>query len=147
MHRIQLPRKRVLFPERMKEKDVELLLRPERLRRVIFTTGESLWRPVMQLLLNLMLNAEQAVDDRQGAAITIAVTRDAESVLLTLSDNGVGLPQVQPEPFALHELSDTAPLLGLGLLAARRLAANEGGSLDLQSTGDGTTASLRLKAV
>ena len=104
------------------------------------------WRPVMQLLLNLMLNAEQAVDDRQGAAITIAVTRDAESVLLTLRDNGVGLPQVQPEPFALHELSDTAPLLGLGLVAARRLAANEGGSLDLQSTGDGTTASLRLKA-
>ena len=58
------------------------------------------WRPVMQLLLNLMLNAEQAVDDCQGAAITIAVTRDAESVLLTLRDNGVGLPQVQPEPVA-----------------------------------------------
>lgn len=105
------------------------------------------WRPVMQLLLNLILNAEQAVDGRQGAAITIAVRRDGASVLLTLRDNGAGLPRVPPEPFALHELSDSAPMLGLGLVAARRLAANEGGSLELESSGDGTTASLRLKAV
>ncbi len=100
----------------------------------------------MQIVLNLLLNAERALHGRAGAAIAIRVLRDGDSVTLSIADNGIGLPEQLPLPWTLQERADAPPLLGLGLSAVRRLAEREGGSFDLQSGAEGTTAVVRLTA-
>ena len=104
------------------------------------------WRPLMQMVLNLLLNAERALQGRTGAAIAIRALREGEAVTLSIADNGSGLPAQLPLPWTLQERPDASPLLGLGLRAVRRLAEREGGSFELQSGPEGTTAVVRLKA-
>ena len=104
------------------------------------------WRPLMQIVLNLLLNAERAVQGRAGAAIAVRVVREGDAVVLSIADNGTGLPAQLPLPWTLQERPDASPLLGLGLSAVRRLVAREGGSFELRSGPDGTTAVVTLKA-
>jgi signal transduction histidine kinase len=103
------------------------------------------WRPLMQIVLNLLLNAEQAVQGRAGAAIAVRAVQDGDAVTLSIADNGAGLPEQLPLPWTLQERPDASPLLGLGLVAVRRLAEREGGSFELRPGADGTTAVVRLK--
>jgi C4-dicarboxylate-specific signal transduction histidine kinase len=105
------------------------------------------WRPTMQIVLNLLLNAEQAVGGRADAAVAIRIGRSGDRLALSVVDNGAGLPEGETTPFTLHELPDGAPLLGLGLTAAQWLAAREGGRLEVRSEAGGTTAVLSLAAV
>lgn len=103
------------------------------------------WRSVMQMLLNLLLNAEDAVKGRSGAAIAIRFERAGSDVILSVRDNGPGL-HTRAEMYALTPLDDGAPRLGLGLSACERLARREGGSLAVRSDDGGTTAVLMLRA-
>ncbi len=104
------------------------------------------WRVLMQMVLNLLLNAERALHGRAGGAIVVRAVREADEVMLSIADNGVGLPAQLPLPWTLQEQPDASPLLGLGLMAVRRLAEREGGSFHLRSGADGTTAVVRLRA-
>lgn len=110
-------------------------------------TARVSWRPAMQLVLNLLLNAEYAVRGREQPAIDIQVRRDGETVVVTVSDNGAGLAVPSPEPFTLRAMPDGPPLLGIGLVAAQRIAAGEGGTLEFSAGGTGTTARLLLPGV
>ncbi len=103
------------------------------------------WRPAMQVVLNLLLNAEQAVRGRQAPAIAIRLTADASSARVAVLDNGGGGVPVEPPLFTLAPLPDAAPRLGLGLSASGWLAEREGGRLEVDATGDGTTAVLTLR--
>ena len=104
------------------------------------------WRPLMQIVLNLLLNAERALQGRTGAAIAVRAVREGDEVTLSIGDNGIGLPAQVPLPWTLQARPDASPLLGIGLLAVRRLAEREGGSFELQSGAGGTTAVVRLRA-
>lgn len=104
------------------------------------------WRPLMQIVLNLLLNAERALQDRAGAAIAVRAVREGDEVVLSIADNGAGVPEQLPLPWTLQERPDASPLLGIGLLAVRRLAEREGGSFALQPGTAGTTAVVRLRA-
>lgn len=103
------------------------------------------WRPALQVILNLMLNAEQAVAGCPNAVVSVTLRRDGADAVVTVSDNGPGLP-ASTERFALAVGQDLPPRLGLGLSAARWLATREAGSLDVRSLGNGTVAVLRLPA-
>lgn len=103
------------------------------------------WRPAMQLLLNLLLNAEYAVRGRAAAAIDLQIRRDGASVLLIVSDNGAGWPDVEPAPFTLRERDDAPPRLGIGLIAARLMAERAGGSIEVAPGPTGTIATWRLR--
>src|SRR5262249_21742927 len=48
-------------------------------------------RPVLQIILNLLLNAERALADRKGGRIAIAATGRDQNVQLVVDDNGPGL--------------------------------------------------------
>lgn len=105
----------------------------------------SLPRDAMrQMLLNLVLNARQAIGERSG---TITVTAAHEECVLRISvlDDGPGFPA---------ELLDGGPRLfhssrkggsGLGLSTVSRMARSMGGQLDLQNRApNGAVASLTL---
>jgi signal transduction histidine kinase len=103
-----------------------------------------------RILVNLLRNARQAIDGvdaRTGHGVIAADSRrDAGSTLVTLTDDGPGLPERARanlfQPFAGSARRGGA---GLGLAISRELAQGHGGDLTLVSTGPaGTTFEIRL---
>ena len=102
-----------------------------------------------RILSNLMRNARQALEQYApdaGGEVRVSFTQEAAQSILSISDNGPGIPERAQErlfqPFAGSSRPGGA---GLGLAIARELAQGHGGDLILASTGpEGTTFELRL---
>ncbi len=96
-----------------------------------------------QALLNLMLNAQQAMPE--GGTLTLQAERRPDGVCLALIDTGKGMP---PEvlaklfhPFFTTRLGGS----GLGLPTVRKIVLAHGGAIDVQSeVGRGTKFTIRL---
>jgi diguanylate cyclase len=92
-----------------------------------------------QIVANLLDNA--CTHTPNGGQITVSVATDADTVTLTVADDGMGIaPQVLPrvfEPFAQTEqaLDIDVPSLGLGLTAVRALVRAHGGQVTAHSDG------------
>ncbi|MBL9095701.1 MAG: ATP-binding protein, partial [Alphaproteobacteria bacterium] len=104
---------------------------------LIDADGEQLLR----ILLNIGRNAVQALDGREGAALTLSAERRDGATIIDLSDNGPGIPAEALkhlfEPFARK---GRAGGTGLGLAIARELARGHGGDVVLLRSGpEGTT--------
>lgn len=97
-----------------------------------------------QALLNLVINARQAMEDR-GGQITMITRRDGAQAVIEVLDDGPGMePEVLARCFEPW-YSTKAGGSGLGLPTVRRLLEAHGGGFELQSTrGRGTRALLRL---
>jgi signal transduction histidine kinase len=88
---------------------------------------------LMLVVLNLLLNAEQALAERPGARVEVSVQKQDGAVVVTVRDNGPGIPPEHRdrvfEPF--FTTGRPGATLGLGLTVARLLAAEHGGRLVL----------------
>ena len=96
-----------------------------------------------QALLNLMLNAEQAMPG--GGMLTIQATREPTHVALSLIDTGKGMsPEVLERVF--RPFFSTKPGgTGLGLPTTRKIVEAHGGAIEVQSEPDrGTKFTIRL---
>lgn len=105
-------------------------------RVAVSLTGEELAghgspARLLQVVLNLLVNAEQALADRSGAALTIHLGRDADRVTVTVADNGPGVSDDRAAALFAWPPSPggAAGALGIGLLVSRELAARDGGTL------------------
>jgi signal transduction histidine kinase len=96
-----------------------------------------------QALLNLMLNAEQALPS--GGAITLQAAVDADCVCLSLIDTGPGMTaEVLAKVFEPFFSTKTAGS-GLGLPTTRKIVEAHGGCIEAQSdVGKGTKFTIRL---
>jgi two-component system NtrC family sensor kinase len=103
---------------------------------------------VVQMVLNLLLNAIDAAGP--DGRVRVAVGRDGDDVTIEVVDDGPGI-----EPHVLGRIFDPffttkAPGVGtgLGLAVVERLAAEAGGSVEVESSpGAGATFRVRLPAV
>ncbi len=106
----------------------QLLFDPEALSRAI---------------LNVVTNALDAVEDRDGAAVTIHVECDAEAerVRVIVGDNGEGMaPETIAEIFNLFVSTKGARGTGLGLTVSRKILREHGGDIRVTSRpGEGST--------
>jgi len=96
-----------------------------------------------QLLTNLLLNAEQAMEEH--GHIWLDARREGDQLRLVVRDDGPGMPPEVVgrvlEPFFTTKQSGT----GLGLSIVRGIIAGAGGRLELTSVeGEGTTAAIDL---
>jgi two-component system, NtrC family, sensor histidine kinase HydH len=98
-----------------------------------------------QALLNLMLNAEQAMPE--GGALTIQAMAADSHITLSLIDTGRGIP---PEtlPRIFEPFFSTKPGgCGLGLPTTKKIVEAHHGAIDVQSEpGKGTKFTIRLPA-
>lgn len=104
---------------------------------------------ILQILLNLLRNAKQALKDVDGSTrktIRVCVRRKGERrITLSVQDNGVGLPLENLTRIFGHGFTTKADGHGFGLHSCA-LAANEmGGSLRAESDGPGKGATFTLE--
>jgi signal transduction histidine kinase len=98
---------------------------------------------IKQAILNLMLNAAQAMPD--GGQLTIQAEHDDQEIRLNFIDTGVGMtPEVQARIF--RPFFTTRPGgSGLGLATTRKFIEAHGGRITVQSEpGKGTKFTLHL---
>ncbi len=94
-----------------------------------------------QVLSNLLNNAAKYSD--RGGRIHLRAERDGESVVIAVSDGGIGIaPEMLPrifDPFtqADRSLERTRGGLGIGLTLVKRIVEMHGGSVSASSDGDG----------
>jgi len=99
-------------------------------------------------VLNLIVNAEQALAGQKGGAIRVELEESPGSVRLRVVDNGPGLDQAAAdESFeAFFTTRSREEASGLGLTVARLVAEQHGGTLTLTDQDAGACFELRLPA-
>ncbi len=98
-------------------------------------------RLIRQALTNLLQNAADAIamrpEGQDGGAITLAVRQVGTEVLISVADNGVGLPADDrarlTEPYITHKPKGT----GLGLAIVKKIMEDHGGRVLLEDRPDG----------
>lgn len=109
---------------------------------------------IQQVLLNLLINARQAMP--QGGRLVLRLSHDADAgmVDLLVRDNGVGIPQEDlPRIFDSFFSTKSGPDetgkggTGIGLAACREIVEAHHGKIRVQSTvGVGTAFTIRIPA-
>ena len=110
---------------------------------------------LQQVLLNLLINARHAIIPKGKGTIVIAASREAEDIVLSVTDDGTGI-----EPFNIPRIFDpffsnkdsaesTGGFLpkgtGLGLPVCQSIVRQHGGSIEVTSVrGEGSTFSVRI---
>ena len=122
------------------------LLQPE-LRRQRVEVEASISKPlprvwvapvqIEQVLMNLLRNAIEALEGRSDAGIQLQVERDGRNLVITVRDNGPGIP-----PYRLASLFDPFATwkeggMGLGLSISRSLVEAHGGQLTASHAREG----------
>ena len=100
----------------------------------VFADGHQ----VQQVLLNLMINAEQAMLATNGRGTLVVRTwhdADQESVILEINDDGPGIPEdLQPKIFdPFFTTKEVGKGTGLGLTVAYAIVQEHGGRIRLES--------------
>ncbi len=98
---------------------------------------------IHQVLLNLLLNAIQAIDRNGKVAVT--VERQGSSAVIEVQDNGRGIPPENLPNIFRPFFTTKGDGTGLGLSLARRIVEDHQGRIDVTSTaGEGTTFAVVL---
>jgi signal transduction histidine kinase len=102
---------------------------------------------ITQVLLNLLNNAADAITelDREKGRITVTTIYDKNDVVLSVSDNGVGIkPEVKGKLFR-SRFTTKEKGHGYGLMMCKKIIEDHGGSITIDSrVGIGSTFTIRF---
>jgi putative PEP-CTERM system histidine kinase len=99
---------------------------------------------MMSVIKNLVKNADEAI--KKGGEIRLATEVKNGNVLISVSDNGCGIPSeyMEGELFTLFA-STKSDGFGIGLYQAKRIVESHGGRIEAESeVGKGSTFRIRL---
>ncbi|MFA6289773.1 MAG: PAS domain S-box protein [Opitutaceae bacterium] len=100
----------------------------------------------LQILVNLVRNAKYACDEsgRIDKLLTVSITADDRNVIITVADNGVGIPPENLTKIFAHGFTTRKQGHGFGLHSGALAAKELGGSLTAHSDGPGYGATFTL---
>ncbi|MEX2581745.1 MAG: ATP-binding protein [Gemmatimonadota bacterium] len=130
-----------LYRGSAEEPNVRAETGPERLPPVVARLDE-----LKEVLLNLLENAREALDGKGEIVVGLSLAPELDRVRLTVTDNGIGIPEDQlPRIFEPH-FSTRSSGTGLGLAIVRRLVESWGGEISATSApGVGTKMEILLR--
>lgn len=101
---------------------------------------------VLQILVNLIRNAKYACDDsgRDDKQITLRVANGEGSIKISVTDNGIGIPQENLTRIFSHGFTTRKDGHGFGLHSGALAAKEMGGDLVASSAGTGQGATFTL---
>jgi PAS domain S-box-containing protein len=100
---------------------------------------------LQQALMNLMLNAIDAMKDSGGEMTITAEPSSDSQLLITVSDTGIGLPAENPDDIFESFVTTKAHGTGMGLAITRSIVESHGGRLwAAANTGRGATLHFTL---
>ncbi|MBX5103689.1 sensor histidine kinase [Rhizobium lentis] len=99
-----------------------------------------------QVLINLLQNALEAVAPKADQArVRVRTSADAETVTLTVADNGPGIsPEIRKGLFTPFNTSKEKGL-GLGLVISKDIVSDYGGRMEVESDGEGARFIVHLR--
>jgi len=102
---------------------------------------------VLQILINLVSNAQRACDDAGGTdkRITVRVTHADARMRVQVTNNGIGIPREDLVSIFNHGFTTKKDGHGFGLHSAANAAKELGGSLTVHSAGPGHGATFTLE--
>ena len=99
---------------------------------------------VTRVIHNVARNAMEALG-KNGGKFTIKVSRDKDDLVVTMSDNGPGIPkEIEARLFQSFVTSGKKGGTGLGLAITKRIAEEHGGTISVHSSSKGASFKLRL---
>ncbi len=102
---------------------------------------------IQRALLNLVTNAIDAcAESEAGDLVTIRSRASAEEIVLTVEDNGIGIPEaMRKNLFKRFYSAKGSKGTGLGLIVVKKVAEEHGGSVELESEyGKGSAFHIRI---
>ncbi len=100
-----------------------------------------------RVLRNMVLNAFQSVEEKGGGEVLLSARAAARSgragVLVTIADDGVGIPADHQDHLFEPQFSTKTRGTGLGLAIVSGILSEMGGTIEFESApGEGTTFEL-----
>ncbi len=121
------------------------------IRKFEESLGTSEWDAgfLIQALINIFENAMEACHEdvsKTSHTIRFRVSSDAQDILFTIRDNGIGMdPETRKNMFQLFFSSKGEKGTGLGLYITHKIIHQHGGAITVQSTpGKGTEIGVRI---
>ena len=91
-------------------------------------------------MINLVKNGIQAIPADRDGKISITLKREAHMVVISVSDNGTGIPAELEEKMFSPNFTTKSSGMGLGLAIVKNIAENFNGHVWYETTpGAGTT--------
>jgi PAS domain S-box-containing protein len=110
-----------------------------------FTGDET---QIEQVLLNLLLNAQNAMPSGGHIEVVLDYDRDAAAIKMEVRDNGSGIPEPLQKKIFQPFFTTRPEGAGLGLAICLRNVQYHGGTIDVHSEpGRGTTVAVRIPLV
>lgn len=102
-----------------------------------------------QVLLNIIMNALQAMENSGGKLLVETAGEGSDSVRFIVTDNGPGIPAESLERIFDRYFTTKKPGegTGLGLFVTKNLVKNAGGSIRVTSSSGGTAFTVTLPAM
>jgi signal transduction histidine kinase len=126
-----------LLSPQLKQDGITLAFTQSSMQLPLFAEIDA--KGIHRVLLNLILNAEHAVQEKRetldqkdmgNITVDVSFTQDRESIVFTVTDDGMGLkPESIDKIFDLFVSSKGAGGTGLGLTVTKRIIEGHGGTI------------------
>lgn len=101
---------------------------------------------IERIFNNMIINALQSQPDNESAEVKIELSRTVDKVLISIADNGIGIPEENHQKVFLPNFTTKETGSGIGLAIAKRGVEHAGGKIWFESSvNEGTTFYLELK--
>ena len=113
-------------------------------------SSDDIWaltdpRALQQVLLNLVTNAADACEDREGSEIVIEICKKRGLITIAVKDNGCGMTEGQQQELFKPFFTSKAKGTGLGLVIVKKMLTAMKTTVDIESReNEGTTVTMFL---